>query len=141
VGHQQVRNVTTDLSDAGIPTRLLVRDRDTKYVESPDNVFKAQGAEILRTPYRTTPNANAFARTVRAHPQIGVPRPLAGRERSPPGAHRSYARHYNGHRPHQGIAQEIPAPERAAPLQVLPTSTVDTGTNHDGFVDTTGWTD
>jgi hypothetical protein len=24
---------------------------------------------------------------------------------------RSYARHYNGHRPHQGIAHEVPAPE------------------------------
>jgi hypothetical protein len=33
-----------------------------------------------------------------------------------------YARHYNGHRPHQGLAQEIPAPERAVPLQVVRTS-------------------
>jgi hypothetical protein len=33
---------------------------------------------------------------------------------------RSYARHYNGHRPHQGLAQEIPTPERAVPLQAAP---------------------
>jgi len=35
---------------------------------------------------------------------------------------RSYARHYNRHRPHQGIAQEVPAPERAFPLRVVRTS-------------------
>ena len=33
---------------------------------------------------------------------------------------RSYAHHYNGHRPHQGLGQEIPAPERAVPLQGVP---------------------
>jgi hypothetical protein len=39
----------------------LVRDCDTKYVASFDEVFKAEGTEILRTPYRTPPRANAFA--------------------------------------------------------------------------------
>jgi putative transposase len=44
---QQTRNVTGDLADADITARILVRDRDTKYVASFDNVFKAEGAEIL----------------------------------------------------------------------------------------------
>jgi hypothetical protein len=66
---QQARNVTGDLADADIAVKFLVRDRDTKYVASFDEVFKAEGTEIVKTPF-WTPNANAFAerfvRTVRS---------------------------------------------------------------------------
>jgi transposase InsO family protein len=119
---QQARNVTGDLTDADIAAKFLVRDRDTKYVANFDEVFKVEGTEIVKTPYRT-PNANAFAerfvRTVRSecfdHLLIVN------------GAHlervlRSYACHYNGHRPHQGLSQEIPAMERIVPLAVRPGS-------------------
>jgi transposase InsO family protein len=119
---QQARNVTANLADAEITPKFLVRDRDTKYTESLDNVFKAEGAEILQTPYRT-PNANAFAeRCVRTVRSECLDHLLVVSEANVERILRSYARHYNGHRPHQGIAQEIPAPERAAPRQVLPTS-------------------
>jgi transposase InsO family protein len=66
---QQARNVTGDIVDEGIDVKFLVRDRDTKYVASFDQVFRSEGAQILRTPFRT-PNANAYAerfvRTVRS---------------------------------------------------------------------------
>jgi transposase InsO family protein len=118
---QQARNVTGDLADADITARYLVRDRDTKYVASFDNVFKAEGAEILKTPFRT-PNANAFAeRFVRTVRSECLDHLLVVNEAHLGGILRSYARHYNGHRPHQGIAQEIPAPEETAPLAVVPT--------------------
>jgi putative transposase len=112
---QQARNITGDLADVGITTKFLVRDRDTKYVTSFDEVFRAEGAEILKTPFRT-PNGNAFAerfvRTVRSEcldhllvvNQAHLERILRG-----------YARHYNGHRPHQGISQMIPARGHTAP--------------------------
>jgi putative transposase len=119
---QQARNVTADLADAGITTRYLVRDRDTKYVESFDNVFRAEGAEILQTPYRT-PNANAFAeRFVRTVRSECLDHLLVVNEAHLERILRSYACHYNRHRPHQGIAQEIPAPERTAPLRVASTA-------------------
>jgi len=119
---QQARNVTADLADAGITTRYLVRDRDTKYVESFDNVFRAEGAEILQTPYRT-PNANAFAeRFVRTVRSECLDHLLVVNDAHLERILRSYACHYNRHRPHQGIAQEIPAPERTAPLQVASTA-------------------
>jgi len=106
---QQARNVTGELEDEGIETKFLLRDRDTKYVASFDTVFTGGGAQVLRTPFRT-PNANAhaerFVRTVRSecldHLLIVNAHHL---ER----VLRSYARHYNGYRPHQGLAQEIPA--------------------------------
>jgi putative transposase len=66
---QQARNVTSDLAVGDISARSLVRDRDTKYVASFDEVFRAEGTKILRTPFRT-PDANAlaerFVRTVRS---------------------------------------------------------------------------
>src|ERR1017187_636269 len=66
---QQARNITGDLADADVTAKFLVRDRDTKYVASFDEVFAAEGTQIMRTPFRT-PNANAFAerfvRTVRS---------------------------------------------------------------------------
>jgi transposase InsO family protein len=118
---QQARNVTGDLADADITARFLVRDRDTKYVASFDNVFKAEGAKILKTPFRT-PNANAFAeRFVRTVRSECLDHLLVVNEAHLERVLRSYARHYNGHRPHQGIAEEIPAPEETAPLAVVPT--------------------
>ncbi len=83
---QQARNVTGDLADAEITTRFLVRDRYTKYVASFDNVFGAEGAEILQTPY-PDPECERLRRAVRAHCEIGVSRPPSDRERSPPEAH------------------------------------------------------
>jgi hypothetical protein len=89
-------------------------------VASFDNVFKAEGAEILRTPFRT-PNANAFAeRFVRTVRSECLDHLLVVNEAHLERILRGYARHYNGHRPHQGLAQEIPAPERAVPLQAVP---------------------
>jgi transposase InsO family protein len=119
---QQARNVTGDLADEEITTRFLVRDRDTKYVASFDEVFKAEGAEILRTPFRA-PNANAFAeRFVRTVRSECLDHLLVVNQAHLERILRSYARHYNGHRPHQGIAQKIPAPESPAPLRVVPIS-------------------
>jgi putative transposase len=115
---QQARNVTGDLADADFTANFLVRDRDTKYVASFDEVFGSEDTEILKTPYRT-PNANAFAeRFVRTVRSECLDHLLILNEAHLERVLRSYARHYNHHRPHQGLSQEIPAPERLAPLTV-----------------------
>jgi len=115
---QQARNASGDLEHEGIEVEFLLRDRDTKYVSTFDTVFTGTGAQVLRTPFRT-PNANAhaerFVRTVRTecldHLLImnacHLERVL-----------RSYVRHYNCHRPHQGISQEIPGARRSTRLVV-----------------------
>ena len=125
---QQARNVTGDLADEAMATKFLVRDRDTKYVASFDAVFKAEDVEILRTPF-PTPNANAFAeRFVRNVRSECLDHVLVLNEAHLERILRSYARHYNGYRPHQGISQEIPAPRTAVPLPVVLTS--DNGHRH-----------
>ena len=47
---------------AGRPAdpKLLVRDHDTKYVASFNEVFRSEGTHILKTPFRT-PNVNPYA--------------------------------------------------------------------------------
>jgi transposase InsO family protein len=113
---QQARNVTGDFAAAQIATRCLIRARDTKYVASFDAVFEAEGTEILKTPYRT-PNANAFAeRFVRTVRSECLDHLLILNEAHLERVLRSYADHYNGYGPHQGLSQEIPAAE----ITVLP---------------------
>ena len=62
---QQARNVTGDLTDADIAAKFLVRDRDTKYVTSFDEVFKAEGPRSSRHPSgprtRTPSPSGSFA--------------------------------------------------------------------------------
>jgi putative transposase len=119
---QQARYVTGDLADADMTAKFLVRDRDTKYVASFDEVFKADGTKILRTPYRT-PHANAFAeRFVRTVRSECLDHLLAVNEAHLERVLHSYARHDNGHRSHQGLSQKIPALERNIPLPLMPTS-------------------
>jgi putative transposase len=66
---QQARNLLLVLGEPGRRVRFLLRDRDTKFCRSFDDVFRSEGAEVLLTPVQA-PNANAYAerwvRTVRA---------------------------------------------------------------------------
>jgi hypothetical protein len=66
---QQARNLLLVLEEQGRRVRFLLRDRDTKFCRSFDDVFRSEGADIVLTPIQA-PNANAYAerwiRTVRA---------------------------------------------------------------------------
>jgi transposase InsO family protein len=113
---QQARNVAGDIIDERIDVRFLVHDRDTKYVASFDEVFRSEGAQILRTPFRA-PNANAYAeRFVRTVRSECLDHLLVVNARHLERILRSYAKHYNCHRPHQGLSQKIPAPTSPSPM-------------------------
>jgi len=57
---QQARNLLLALGERGRQVQFLVRDRDAKFSRSFDDVFRSEGAEVLRTPVQA-PNANAYA--------------------------------------------------------------------------------
>jgi transposase InsO family protein len=65
---QQARQLTWTLAERPESFRFLIRDRDQKFTDSFDEIFRSDGIEIIRTPFRA-PQANGvaerFVRTVR----------------------------------------------------------------------------
>jgi hypothetical protein len=56
---QQARNLIVQLGDEQ-PFRFFVHDRDTKFSHAFDEVYRAEGLGVIRTPVQA-PNANAHA--------------------------------------------------------------------------------
>jgi transposase InsO family protein len=107
---QQARNLAATLEDHGRAVRIVVRDRDTKFVGPFDEVMRSVGAQVVKTPVRA-PRTNAFAerfvRTARAECLDWV---LIGTERHLDRVLRELVQHYNCERPHRGIDLELPVP-------------------------------
>jgi len=87
------------------------RPVSAKFTASFDEVFRTEGAEVIRTPIRA-PKANAYAErwvsTVRAECLDWV---MVLGSRHLERVLRTYARHYNQHRPHRGLALDVPEPQ------------------------------
>ncbi len=115
---QQARNLASDGAFTGI--RFLIRDRDTKYTHTFDAILESEGLRVIRTPVRT-PVANAYAERV-----VGTIRRdcldwllIYGR-RHLEQVLRTYAEHYNAHRPHRGRGLSPPdqtPPAVAGPIE------------------------
>jgi transposase InsO family protein len=105
---QQARNLAMVLEDRIIPVRFLIRDRDTKFTSSFDEVSKAEGIRIIRTPVRA-PRANAFAeRFVGTARRECLDRMLILGHRHLEQVLAEYVVHYNCHRPHRALGQQSP---------------------------------
>jgi putative transposase len=106
---QQARN----LSFTGLFERMrfLIHDRDCKFAAAFDDVFRGEGVEIIRTPFRA-PQANAFAErfvgTVRRDYLDWL---LTTSRKQLERILRVYADHYNTHRPHRALGLTPPKPE------------------------------
>jgi len=107
---QVARNFTSDLEDTGRRFRFPVRDRDTKFTASFDEVFRPSGIEAIRTPVRS-PQANAFAeRWVRTVREDCLDHLLIYSRRHLKAVLGDYVRHYNEARPHRGRQLATPLP-------------------------------
>jgi putative transposase len=105
---QQARNLAATLEDQGRAVKLLVRDRDAKFVGSFDEVVRSIGARVILTPVRA-PRANAFAeRFVRTARSECLDWLLIRSERHLKMALKEFVEHYNSERPHRGINLEVP---------------------------------
>jgi transposase len=56
---QQARNLLLELGEQGRRIQFLLRDRDAKFCRAFDDLFRAEGAEVILTPVRA-PNAKAL---------------------------------------------------------------------------------
>ena len=87
---------------------FLIRGRDSKFTAAFDGVFSGNGTRVIRTPARS-PRANSCAgRFVGTLRRECLDHVLVLGERHLRSILAEYARHYNGHRPHQGRQQEPP---------------------------------
>jgi putative transposase len=112
---QQARNLTMALEDRVHPVKFLIRDRDTKFTSSFDEVFRAEGIRIIRTPTRA-PRANAFAERFVGTVRRGcLDRMLILGRRHLEAVLAEYVVHYNEHRPHRGLGQLAPLASKIRP--------------------------
>jgi Integrase core domain len=93
--------------------RFLLRDRDAKFTRSFDDVFRSEGAEVLRTPMQANAYAERWIGTIRAECLDWLL--IVGRGQLEQ-VLRVYAAHYNTHRPHRAL--ELRAPDPPAGLHV-----------------------
>jgi putative transposase len=111
---QQARNLGLDLADDGM--RFLIRDRDSKYTGSFDEVFGSGGIRLVETPVRA-PQANAiaerFVRTIRAECLDWL---MIVNRRHLDRVLRVYIDHYNVHRPHRALKLQPPQPREPPPM-------------------------
>ena len=107
---QQARQLAWSFPERARPLRFLIHDRDSKFSLAFDEVFKSEGIEVIRTPFRA-PNANAFAeRWVGTIHRDCLDWLLISSRRQLEHVLRVYAEHYNTHRPHRALDLRPPAP-------------------------------
>jgi putative transposase len=109
---QQARQLMWTLAERPERLRFLIRDRDQKFTTSVDDVFRSEGIEIIRTPFRA-PQANGvaerFVRTVRSECLDWL---LILNQQQLERALGVFVEHYNGHRPHRALGLAPPCPTR-----------------------------
>jgi putative transposase len=109
---QQARNLALTLDEQFDAIRFLIHDRGSNFTASFDAVFQAAGARILRSAVQA-PRMNAICeRLVGTLRRELLDRTLILGEAHLRAVLTEYQAHYNTARPHQGIAQRVPADER-----------------------------
>ena len=110
-------SMETEGAEDAAARRFLLRDRDTKFTRVFDDVFAADGAQVITTPVQA-PNANAFAeRWVRTVRQECLDWVLIWGRRHLERVLNEYVRHYNDERPHRSLALR---PPRSIAVRAVP---------------------
>ena len=115
---QAAKNLVMDLQDAGCRARFLIRDRDGKYPQMFDAILRDAGIEVVLSGVRMPRMNSTMERWVQTCRRELLDRTLIWNQSHLLHALREFEDFYNGHRPHQGIAN-------ARPLCPLPPPIID----------------
>jgi putative transposase len=117
---QAAKNLIMDLEDTHCRARFMIRDRDGKFPALFDAVLADAGIDVVLSGIRTPRMNSIMERWVQTCRRELLDRTLIWNQRHLLHALREFEQFYNGHRPHQGIAN-------ARPLRSLPTPIADPG--------------
>jgi putative transposase len=126
---QQARNLLMRLDDEEVRPHFLIRDRDSKFTHTFDEVFRSEGIRVIKAPVRA-PRARAHAeRWVASLRRECLDRLLILGRRHLASVVHVYAMHYNEHRPHRSLRQQPPLAKpppisEPAPISQLPLDSV-----------------
>jgi len=113
---QQARQLSWALAGRSEPIRFLIRDRDQKFTDRFEHVFRSEGIEVVRTPFRA-PQANGVAeRFVRTARSECFDRLLILNQQHLERVLQAFLDHYNGHRPHRALSLTPPEARRPTPM-------------------------
>jgi putative transposase len=110
---QAAKNLVMDLQDAGCRPRFMIRDRDGKFPQLFDVVLRDVGIEVVFSGVRMPRMNSIIERWVQTCRRELLDRTLIWNQHHLLHVLREFEDFYNGHRPHQGIAN-------ARPLHSLP---------------------
>jgi transposase InsO family protein len=105
---QAAKNLVMDLEDTGCRARYLIRDRDGKFPQLFDVTLADAGIEIVLSGIRMPRMNSIMERWVQTCRRELLDRTLIWNHRHLLHALHEFERFYNGHRPHQGIANARP---------------------------------
>jgi hypothetical protein len=112
------KNLVMDLEDNGSRARFMVRDRDGKFPELFDAILAEVGIDVVLSGVHMPRMNSIMERWVQTCRHELLDRTLIWNQRHLLHALHEFEQFYNGHRPHQGIAN-------ARPLCPLPTPITD----------------
>jgi transposase InsO family protein len=113
---QAARNLVMDLEDTGCRARFLVRDRDGKFPALFDAILADVGIDVVLTGVRMPRMNSIMERWVQTCRHELLDRTLIWNQRHLLHALCEFEQFYNGHRPHQGIANARPLRPLPAPI-------------------------
>ena len=113
---QAARNLVMDLEDAGCRARFMIRDRDGKFPALFDAVLTDAGIEVVLSGVQMPRMNSIMERWVQTCRRELLDRTLIWNQAHLLHALREFEQFYNGHRPHQGIANARPLHPLPAPI-------------------------
>ena len=109
---QSARRLTDAVDGFLMGYRALICDRDTKWTEEFRRLMEGAGVRVVQTPIQA-PNANAYAeRFVRSIREECLDRVILFGERRLRHVVDEFVAHYHRERNHQGLGNELIAPQR-----------------------------